>query len=238
MWDREFVALAAHHRVVRYDIRGHGLTQSPYGTYRNYQDLAALLDHLDVRRAHLIGLSLGCRIAVDLAIARPERVASLVLVSPGVSGYDFDAPEERACLQREIDAWMAGDFARAAEEFVRGWCDGPKRGPEAIAPEVRARVKAMALANVRPDRDLGQGIELDPPAFGRLGEIRAPTLAILGRSDMPGIGVIVDAIGAQVPGARVERLPGVAHLVNLERPRSFERLVAGFLRTQSRRDRR
>jgi pimeloyl-ACP methyl ester carboxylesterase len=232
MWDPQFAALAANHRVIRYDARGQGLSLSPYGTYRHAADLLALLDYLKLPRAHLIGLSLGCRIAADLAIEHPERVASLVLAAPGVSGYHFAAPEEQACNQRLAAAWMAGDFAQAAEEFVRGWCDGPQRTPEQTPPAVREFVKAMALANLRPDRDGGRGVELYPPAFGRLGEIRAPTLAFLGERDMPGIHTIVAKIAEQVPGARVERFPEAAHMVNLEEPAEFTRIVEAFLQTQ------
>lgn len=229
MWDECFAALAERHRVVRYDIRGHGLSRSPGGLYCNFRDLEALLDSLGIRRAHLIGLSLGCRVAVDLAIARPERVASLVLASPGVSGCSFDAPEERAYMERIGAAWMAGDFAQAAEEFVRAWCDGPTRNPEQTPGAVRERIKRMALVTVRPDRELGRGAELDPPAINRLAEIGVPTLAILGEIDMPGIHTIVERVGEQVPGARIERIPRAAHMVNLERPELFQRLVNDFL---------
>jgi len=232
MWDAQFAALAEHHRVIRYDARGQGLTLSPYGAYRHAVDLLALLDALQLPRAHLIGLSLGCRIAADLAIEHPERVASLVLAAPGLSGYAFNAPEEQACNQAIVRAWMAGDFEQVAEAFVRGWCDGPQRTPEQTPPAVRARVKAMALENLRPDRDAGGGVELYPPALGRLGEIRAPTLAVLGELDMPGIRTIVDKIAAEVPGARVHRLPGAAHMVNLEEPAEFNRVVEAFLQMQ------
>jgi pimeloyl-ACP methyl ester carboxylesterase len=179
-----------------------------------------------------VGLSLGCRIAADLAIAHPERVRSLVLASPGLSGAKFEAPEEKAFTQRMAEAWKAGDFAGAAEAFVRAWCDGPRRTPQETPPAVREAVKAMALGNVRPERDLGYGVELEPPAIDRLGEIRAPVVAILGESDMPGIHTIVERIGKEVPGARVERFPGVAHMVNLERPAEFDDIVEAFLQAR------
>lgn len=232
MWDAQFAALAARHRVIRYDARGLGLSLSPYGTYRHATDLLALLDHLELPQAHLIGLSLGCRIATDLAIEHPERVTSLVLASPGLSGYRFDAPEEQASNQAIAAAWMAGDFAQAAEEFVRAWCDGPYRTPEQTPPAVRESVKAMALENLRPHREAGRGVELYPPAIMRLGEVRAPTLAVLGERDMPGILTIVGRIAAEVPGARVERFPAGAHMVNLEEPAEFNRIVEAFLQTQ------
>jgi pimeloyl-ACP methyl ester carboxylesterase len=232
MWDDQFANIARGHRVIRYDVRGHGLSLSPWGNYCNYDDLHALMIHLEIEKAHLVGLSLGCRIAVDLAIAYPERVASLVLCSPGISGYDFNAPEEQEYMQRIGAAWRAADFARAAEEFVRGWTDGPHRTPEQVPPSVRAKVKRMALETVRPDRDMGRGLELDPPAVDRLTEIQAPTLAVLGELDMPGIHEIVRMIGEQVSGARVVRIERAAHMVNLERGDRFDQLLIEFLQAQ------
>lgn len=229
MWDDQFADLAARHRVIRYDVRGHGLSRSPYGGYKNHEDLAALLKHLEIERAHLVGLSLGCRIAVDLAISDPQAVRSLVLCSPGVSGYEFDAPEEKDCTERIHAAWNSGDFALAAEEFVRGWTDSPRRSPDEVPTAVRETVKRIAVETMRPDRDSGRAFELDPPAWGRLGEVRAPTLAVLGDLDMPGIHEIVASIGDEVEGSRVEVVTGVAHMVNMERPDEFSKLVSEFL---------
>ena len=233
MWDEQFETLAKEFRVVRYDARGHGLSLSPFGEYRHYEDLAALMTGLGFERAHLVGLSMGCRLAVDLAIDHPERVKSLVLCSPGVSGTSFDSPESKAYLERIRAAFGRADFTQAAEEFVIAWCDGPHRSPEETPPAVRSRIQAMARAKLRPGRDQGQGFELDPPAMERFGEVRAPTLAILGELDMPDIHRIVERIGAEVPGARVERIGGAAHMVNLEYPEEVNELVLGFLREQA-----
>jgi pimeloyl-ACP methyl ester carboxylesterase len=229
MWDDQFATLAARYRVVRYDARGHGLSLSPYGAYAHYEDLRMLLSEFGGEPAHLIGLSMGCRMAVDLAIAHPELVGSLVLCSPGVSGYEFNSPEEQEYLERIRAAWMSADFAQAAEEFLQAWADGPHRTPNEMPVAVRLKVKRMALATVRPDRDMGQGVELDPPASGRLEEIQAPTLAILGELDMPGIHEIVRRIGEEVRGARVEHVDGVAHMVNMERASAFNRMTMEFL---------
>jgi 3-oxoadipate enol-lactonase len=229
MWRREFADLARDHRVIRLDVRGQGLSQNPAGAYCSYEDLGLLLDHLDIPRAHLVGLSLGGRIAVDFALANPERVISLVAVAPGLSGYPFETPEDQAYLQKVRAAWMAGDWAQAAEEFVRAWCDGPRRSPDETDPDVRRLVKAMALETMRPDRYAGGGRELDPPAVDRLAELSVPTLAIVGELDMPSIHEIVGMIADRVPGARRVDVPGVAHMVNLERPGRFGEILRGFL---------
>jgi pimeloyl-ACP methyl ester carboxylesterase len=235
MWDDQFETLASRYRVIRYDVRGHGLSESPFGTYCNYEDLHVLLVHLEIPRAHLVGLSLGCRIAGDLAIAYPDQVASLVLCSPGLSGYEPNSSEEQECRQKIRAAWGVGDFALAAEEFVRGWTDGPHRSPEEVPKAVREKVLSMATETMRPDRDFGRWTELDPPALERLPEIQAPTLAILGDLDMPGIHDNVRRIGEEVPGAKVEVVSGVAHMVNMERAEEVNRLVSAFLKEQSER---
>lgn len=231
MWDDEFARLARNFRVVRYDARGHGLSLSPFGVYRHFKDLEGLMRQLELQRAHLVGLSMGCRLAVDLAIDRPDMVASLTLLSPGISGFPFDSEETTAYMQRIGAAFGRGDFPQAAEEFVQAWCDGPKRSPEQTPPSIRQKVKSMAIATVRPDRDLAQGMELEPPAMGRLGEVRCPTLAVLGELDMPEIHSIVEKIQAEVPGARVERIPGAAHMVNMEEPERVGRLMEDFIRS-------
>jgi pimeloyl-ACP methyl ester carboxylesterase len=229
MWDDQFAGFARRFRVVRYDARGFGLSQSPFGTYRHYEDFRALLRHLGIARAHLAGLSMGCRLAVDLAIAHPEMVSSLVLASPGISGYAFDTAESKAYMERIGAAFGRGDFAQAAEEFVRAWTDGPKRTPAGTPPAVREKIKAMALATVRPDRDLGNGLELEPPAVGRLAEVRAPALVILGSLDMPDIHDIAKRISKQAPGARVKTMKGAAHMVNMEDPAAFDGIVLEFI---------
>ena len=88
MWDAQVEYFAPQFHVVRYDVRGFGGSaprdQVPY---QSHSDLLALLDHLRIERAHLVGLSLGGRIAVDFALTYPNRVRSLVLAGPGLSGY-------------------------------------------------------------------------------------------------------------------------------------------------------
>jgi pimeloyl-ACP methyl ester carboxylesterase len=87
MWDPQFELFAKSFRVVRYDVRGYGRSATASLPYSDVDDLAALLDDLKIPKAHLVGLSLGGRIAIDFAVVHPERVASLVAVAPGLSGF-------------------------------------------------------------------------------------------------------------------------------------------------------
>jgi pimeloyl-ACP methyl ester carboxylesterase len=149
-----------------------------------------------------------------------------------LSGATFDSDEVTAYRDRINAAFRSGDFAQAAEEFVVAWCDGPRRSPDETPPAVRSRVLTMALATLSPHRDRGRGRELDPPAMERLAEVSAPTLAILGELDMPDIAAIVARIEAELPNARVEHIPGAAHMVNMERPEEVTGLIRRFLAEQ------
>jgi pimeloyl-ACP methyl ester carboxylesterase len=176
-----------------------------------------------------MGLSLGGRVAIDFAIAYPERTHKVVLAAPGMSGYPFDTPETQQYRQRIFQAWMAGDWDGVVEEFMRAWTDGPRRQPDEVDPVVRERVRRMGANCIRIHLAGGEGPELDPPAIGRLGEMRAPTLAILGDLDMPGIHEIVRLVDEQAPGSRKVVIDGAAHMVNMEKTEQFNRLVLEFL---------
>ena len=87
MWAPQIALLEGRFRVVRYDLRGHGKSDGPSAPYAPHDDLRSVLDTLGINRATLIGLSAGSTIAIDFAIAYPDRVARLVLASPGLSGH-------------------------------------------------------------------------------------------------------------------------------------------------------
>jgi pimeloyl-ACP methyl ester carboxylesterase len=232
MWDDQFEFFAQHYRVIRYDVRGHGRSPSPPGAYRDDNDLAALLKHLGVERAHVMGLSLGGRIAVDFALMHPEMVISLIPVAPGLSGYSFTADELKENREGLNAAYARGDYDAAVEFFQRSWTDGPRRTPEQVDPEVRERVRAMAIEGIQPGKKLGQSHWPNPPAIGRLSEVRVPTLVIVGDLDMPDIHTIVDLLMEGIPGAKKVTIPGAAHMVNMEQPNEFNQAVLKFLSEQ------
>ncbi len=232
MWDEQFNVLATRFRVVRYDARGHGRSSGIAGDFSNYRDLHALLTALGIRKATLVGLSLGGRTAIDFALTYPDMVEALVAVSPGISGWDFSKDAALAKYDAELNkAAEAGNVDAVVEWFLREWTDGPSRKPQEVDPKVRERVRAMARANVENN---GRGRLEEVNAVPRVGEIRVPTLAVLGQLDMPSIHGIVDLIAAKVPGARTRVIPGAAHMVNMEKPAEFNRVLLEFLATPRR----
>jgi len=233
MWDDQFEVFAEHFRVIRYDARRHGLTKARPGPYTDHDDLHALLKHLGVEKACVMGLSLGGRIVIDFAVTYPDMVAALIPVSAGISGWRFDSPE-MATYSREIRAaFLSGDADSIVEVFQRAWTDGPKRTPEQVDPNVRERVREMAHRNISIGRGDSQSGLPDPPATERLGKIRAPTLVVVGDLDVPVIDEIADLLVSEIPGAQRAVISGAAHMVNMEKPAEFNKVVLEFLSEKS-----
>lgn len=227
MWDDLFAALAPAFTVTRYDLRGFGRTPPAPGQFAHHEDLAALLLHLGIGRAALVGCSIGSRIALDFALSYPERVARLVMISPTVSGFQYDGPPPPQAA--ELDAAdAAGDLARVNELEMQIWVDGPRRKPDQVNPAVRAlaaQMNAIALAN----EGAGEEAPVRPPAVERLSELAVPLLVITGELDAARTQATAEHLRAALPHARRATVPAAAHLPGMEQPEMVNRLVIEFL---------
>ena len=223
MWDAEAAALGDSYRVIRFDARGYGETETEDVEFSNRADVAALLDHLCEPAAHVVGLSRGGMIALDFALEYPDRVRSLVVAAGGIGGYE--PPEElpREAWDAAEKMWEAKDWEALAEWETALWADGPGQSPDRV-PHVRAQVREWVLENYRAEKEEGKPQPLDPPASERLDELRAPLLVLLGRLDEPGATASMRRLAASVPGARLEELDA-AHMLNLEHPERFAALL-------------
>jgi len=144
-------ALAERHRVIRYDLRGYGESTPPLPSFAHHDDLVALLDALGVDRAALVGCSFGGAVAVDAALAYPDRVAALVLLGAVVSGYRWAELEE--LWDRVVGEVDEDDLDVLAAAEVRFWVVGPDRLPAdvdaglvAFAEEMNRRALAGEAA--------------------------------------------------------------------------------------------
>jgi pimeloyl-ACP methyl ester carboxylesterase len=232
MWQAQVDEFARDYRVIRFDLRGFGRSNMPAGSFANHEDVRALLDHLDIPSAHVLGVSFGGAIALDFTLAHPERVRSLILGAPSVGGAE-PSQQIRRFWQEEDEALEAGDLERATELNLRLWVDGPRRTPEQVDPQVRESVRRMQLAIFQkeiPD-DVAE-VDLDPPAVQRLAEIDVPVLIMVGELDLDEKRAQAYQLAAAIPGATGTILPGVAHMLNMERPDQFNRCVLSFLADQ------
>lgn len=231
MWEQQALALAEHYRIIRCDLRGFGRTDVPPAPFAYHDDVAGLLDFLDVERAHLLGCSFGSQVALDVALAHPQRVRSLILAAPSVGG---EAPSSRIrrFWEQEEAALEAGDLEAAVELNLRLWVDGPQRAPQAVASAVRRRVYAMQLEAFQKDVPEGaQWLRLSPPAIQRLDAVQAPTLILVGQLDLEEKRVLARRLEREIAGAAAVVVDGAAHMLSMERSQTFNRHVLDFLST-------
>jgi 3-oxoadipate enol-lactonase len=222
MWDPQVPALAERFRVVRYDHRGHGRSPVPEGPYTIADlggDVVALLDRLDIERAHFCGLSLGGMVGMWLGIHAPERIDRLVLCCT-TARFPADPWHERAATVREhgTDA--------VASAVVERWFTPQLRAED---PELVAR--SEALIGSIPDEGYAGACEAiaTMQVADDLGRITAPTLVIAGAEDPATPPETAARIAEQIGDARVEVVGGAAHLANVEQPEAVTRLIIEHL---------
>ncbi|OGO50508.1 MAG: 2-succinyl-6-hydroxy-2,4-cyclohexadiene-1-carboxylate synthase [Chloroflexi bacterium RBG_16_68_14] len=220
--------------TVAVDLLGHGQSDCPpdparYRMERCVEDLTVLLDELGIRRAVVLGYSMGGRVALHLALHAPERLWALVLESASAGIEDAAEREERA----RSDAALAEAIERdGVAAFVDRWQDQPlfasqARLPAAIREEVRRqrlRNDPRGLANSL--RGMGAGVQ--EPLLNRLGELRVPVLLLAGALDEKYC-ALARLMAAALPCARLEVVPEAGHAVHLERPETFVGAVREFL---------
>lgn len=213
MWDDQFERFAKRYRVIRYDVPPHGKSVLSEAPPAEHEQLAALLDHLGIERAALVGVSLGGAISLDFALVCPDRVDALVLVGSGVSGYRWS--EQTVKLFSAVstpDDFIGLPLYDAAREN----------------PRLKERLLELVKQNAGKAGAGAQPPPLDPPAVGRLAEIHAPTLILVGDRDMQDILDVADLLEKNIPGARRVTVAGAGHALNMERAEEFTRLVLDF----------
>ncbi len=231
-WDAVVPLLVeAGYRVIRYDMRGYGESTAEDVEFIAHDDLLAVLDHVGVKRAAIVGNSMGAVFAIDALLAAPERFVAFAWVGGGIGGWDKEpsSPAEDALFQAESDAEDAGDPDLAAELDTRIWVDGVGQPATRVDPEVRAAIKAMDRELLEPGRVFGTRLRPDPPAVGRLEAINVPTLVVIGDLDTIGTRGAAEMVADRVPGARIVHLPDVAHIIGMEAPDRLAALIVKHL---------
>jgi 3-oxoadipate enol-lactonase len=232
MWDQQVDQLAEQHFVARYDPRGFGATRHDETVpFANRSDALSLLDHLGIERATLIGASRGGTIALDVALEAPDRVAGVVTIGSGPSGFP-DAPltDEEQRRFDEIDAVdPASDPRRLVRLETTLWAAGPLRSEADLDPEFVRRAHELNAPNVAHAADDGTMLPLEPPAYGRLRDIRSPALVMVGEYDISSALAEYDYLVGQLPDVTGYRFGDSAHLPSVERAVEFERVLLEWL---------
>ena len=231
MWDLQAQALAGSYQVVRCDMRGFGRSTTAHVEFAYWADVAALLDHLGVDRAHIVGQSFGVRIALDLALARPGCVATLTSVAGGIDGYGPDLdPEEDNVPWSDMDRlWDEKKWIELAELETQVWVDGWGQPTARVDRTLRDRVKGDVLATYQAENEEGLPQSLEPRAADRLGELTVPLLVMSGILDEARSRATAAHLAASVPKSRSVEVAGVAHMIQLEAPERVNEELRDFL---------
>jgi 3-oxoadipate enol-lactonase len=224
-WDDVWPDFCKHFHTIRYDRRGYG--RSPVATQGYYatDDLAAILHHLELKRVAIVGSSHGGEISINFTLDHPEMVEQLVLVGAVVGGMPYTKHflERGNALGKPLEK---GD--------IQGAIAAATKDRYLIAPGSDAAKKRMAEILSADPQDLTHP-ELELPvkaALPRLGEIHIPTLLLVGDADIPDVHAHAGAIEAGIPRARRVVISDVGHLMYIEKPAEFTRIVIEFLENQ------
>jgi pimeloyl-ACP methyl ester carboxylesterase len=232
MWWAQLGALSDRFRVAAYDRRGFGEASPPTEQHSQVRDLDAVLESLDADSGILVASSEGCRVAVDYALAHPDRVDGLVLVSPctGTLPATASQPDTVQRLLDEIElARRAGDIVWLSRLMAHAWLDGPVEVDGRVAGNTRLLFLDMAAGALRRDdshRDTAVG-----DAYRRIRELTQPIAIICGALDFPHViqrGRMLAETGRR---ADFHLMKGMAHFPGLEAPGRFNTLLGRVVRT-------
>jgi pimeloyl-ACP methyl ester carboxylesterase len=227
-WRRQLEDLSDEFTVVAWDAPGCGRSSDPPEVFSlaDYADIVAgLIRTLDLGRPHLLGLSFGGGLAIEVAHRHPTAIRSLVLAS-AYAGWAGSLPPD---VVEERVATILAEADQPPEVWVPAHLSGAFAGP--VAPATLAEL-AEIMTDARP-----AGVKPMATAFaeadlrGALRSIAVPTLLLYGERDDRAPPPVGQAINRGIPGSRLVILPGVGHLLNLEATEAFNREVRRFLRT-------
>ncbi len=230
-WQPLVDTLADRHRCVRYDARGYGeTTYEPEAGWSPVDDAVAVLDAAGAGSAVVVAGSMGGAVALDLALAHPDRVRALVLIGSAVRGAPYPEitdPQTADLVARAEAAEEAEDWDEVNRLEAWIWLDGPTADEgrvEGATRELFLEMNGRALRAADP----GERARVED-AWPRLGDITVPVLVMVGRLDVEDIRAVDEALAEALPDARLLWLDGVAHLPHFEGDPTTLREIAEFV---------
>jgi len=235
MWDPQIAELAKHYRVIRYDLRGYGLSDLPDEgrDFLHAEDLTAVLDYLKIPKAHVVGLSLGGYVVGDMVALHPDRLLSATIASGGV--FDGTASRDLSPQQREEQLAVVEKVrVEGIDALKKNWQEALLQGTGPRADSVRPMLSAMI-----GDWSAWQPLHVEPhsllghEAITKIESAKpqVPVLWIAGANDR-----YQDSVAkfrAVLPDMEVVILPDAGHLSNLEQPQAFTDTLLAFLKKHS-----
>ena len=237
-WHEIVSLMPAGWKWVLPDLRGHGATRvqpgAPYTMEACTEDLVRLWDSLGIARTHLVGYSMGGRLALHVAAARPERILSLLTIGAH-AGLDEEAREGRRRGDEALAQRIEND---GLEAFVNYWSSLPlfegleRRGPSFLAQVRAARIDNHVAGLAESLRGMGAGAMR--PVWNELGRVKVPATFVAGQLDHS-YAASARRLAASVQEGRVVIVQRAGHTVHQERPEAFSRLLLAHLLAASER---
>lgn len=243
LWDKVFTPLSRHYHVVRYDLRGYGLSGKPevgFG-YLHADDLAALMDDLSIRQAYLAGVSLGGRVVTEFMALYPERVRAAIVSSGALSQIPDRSSVPPKVVRMYNDTVFAEKRRQAKENEARGvdvlkkeW----KKGMKGISGKRYRHIK-KDLERMIDDWEAWQWFNPETDAF--IGDQadsllsrqtkHPPMLLLIGQFDFTENKKAMQRLAKICPEATIHLLPDAGHFTVMESPRAFVKKIRSFLTT-------
>ena len=216
MWQGQIAALSRLHKVIVWDMRGHGRSDSPndqseYSHEKSVEDMAALLDVVGVEKAIVAGLSLGGYISLAFHLAHPQRVRALIIIDTG-PGFKSDDAQER---------WNAHALEILSKLESQGLGYLSSATKERSTSSHRSVDGLIRAAH-------GMLIQRDARVINSLPNINVPTLIVVGANDVP-FHNAAQYMAEKIPNARKVVIPDAGHAVNIDQPVIFNKAVCDFL---------
>ena len=226
-WYQQIAALEPTHHALAWDARGYGDSDDYAGALDFAQfsdDLLRLLDHIGRERAHLCGLSMGGRIALDFHARHPERVASLILADsfPGYDASFTQAGRERFVRERRQPLLDGKSFADIATTLATSLVS-----PTAAPAVVLQLIESICRLHRESYLKTSEAMTMYQPVAD-LNRIKVPVQIIVGADDKLTPPAISQRMAAAIPHARLALIPNAGHLSNLEQPDAFNECVRQF----------
>ena len=230
-WQDQLPVFAGKFRALAWDARGYGASgdyDGPYDFGDVCDDLIRVLDHFNIERSHIVGLSMGGRIALEMSGRYPDRIASIVFASTSARPGEGPTPAQRdEALRLRRKPFEDGLGARAMAENLAATLMSDN-----ASPEMRARV-IESCASVHPECYL-KSVEtvVTYSGYPPYETVAAPTLVITGTEDKLAPPSFAEQIASKVPNSKLVILEGAGHLSNIEQPAEFNAAVMDFLAKQ------
>ena len=234
-WDFQFKELSKKYRVMRYDLRGFGRSALPDTAkiYRDADDLNALMIFLGISKAHICGLSSGSFIVFDFAFSYPDKCISLIPIGPRIAGDESDEYKTpatdslRTAVSKMVDI-LKSKGKKEATDYL--W-----KANNCLSKSIRSPATRNALLKMGYEYTWWRYLHVNkreyafPAAINKLNEINIPTLVVTAEYDLEKCKEVAQLIAKNVPHAKLISLKGAGHIMNMDQPAKFNKIISGFI---------